>query len=101
MLDKQTFTIGILSLSAVILLAANILAPHTASTTYEAIQDNDYSMVTATAIQGGDALYVTDKRTGVMAVFTFDPARKSLVFQDAQPVQAAFAKALGAGGMRH
>ena len=33
-------------------------------------------------------------RTGIMAVFTFDPTRKTLLLQDAQPVQNAFAKAI-------
>jgi len=96
-LDKKTFAIGCLSVSAVILLAANMLAPRAANATYEAIQDNDYSMVTATAIQGGDALYVTEKRSGLMAVFIFDPNVHRLTPMDVQPVQAAFSKLAGKG----
>lgn len=92
MLDKKTFAIGILSLSAVILLVANILAPRTARATYETIENQDFAMVTATALGGGDAIYVTEKRSGLLAVFVFDPNRKSLDVMDVEPVQAAFSK---------
>lgn len=97
-LDKKTFIIGVLSLSAVLLLVANLLAPRIASATYNTIEDPDYSLVTATAIQGGDAVYITEKRSGIMAVFVYDPNRRTLVLQDSAPIQNAFAKALGAGG---
>jgi hypothetical protein len=99
MLDKKTFIIGVLSLSAVILLAANILAPRTVVAT-DSIQDNDYSLVTAKALQGGEALYVTDRQSGMMAVFVYDPNRRALVNKDVLPVQSAFAKLLNAGGVR-
>ncbi|HWE04634.1 MAG TPA: hypothetical protein VG326_19670 [Tepidisphaeraceae bacterium] len=95
MLDKKTFTIGVLTLSAVILAVANILAPSPVTASYNSVKDNsDFQMQTATAVGGGDALYVTEGRSGIMAVFTFDPTRKTLLLQDAQPVQNAFAKAI-------
>jgi hypothetical protein len=90
-MDKKTFLIGVLSLSAVILLAANFLAPRGVVAS-EAIQDNDYSLQTAKAPAGGDAVYVTDKRTGLMAVFVFSPQQKALIVSDVVPVQTAFAK---------
>jgi hypothetical protein len=92
MLDKKTFAIGVLSLSAVILLVANLLTPRNASATYETIQDNDYSMVTATALGGGDAVFVTEKRSGKMAMFVFDPNQKKLVPKVVTPIQTGFAK---------
>lgn len=97
MLDKKTFTIGVLSLSAVILLVANIFAPAPASASYNTIKDNDYQLQVANAIQGGDALYITDNRSGVMACFVFDPNRHTLVLQAAKPVQDAFAGEVKAG----
>ena len=99
-IDKKTFAIGCLSLSAVILVAANMLMPHAANANFLTIQDNDYSMVVATSVQGDDALYVTEKRSGLMAVFVFDANTHKLVPKDVQPIQAAFSKALagGAGG---
>src|SRR5665213_4538855 len=100
MLDKKSFYIGLLSLSAVILLVANILAPRPV-TASETIQTNDYALVTGKALQGGEALYVTDKQTGLMAVFIFDPNRRALVEKQVLPVQNAFAKILnGQGGFR-
>jgi hypothetical protein len=94
MIDKKAFTIAVLSLSALILLVANLIAPRPAQATYETIQDNDYSVVTATSPKGGDAIYVTDKRSGKQAVFIFDPNRRTLVLQDVQPMQRLFIKLL-------
>lgn len=90
MLDKKTFTIGVLTLSATLLLVANILAPHRAEANVT-IKDRDYQAVTThVANPGGDALYVTDNRTGNMAVFVFDPARKSLKLLGVKSVTDAF-----------
>lgn len=93
MVDKKTFTIGILSLSAVILLVANLLAPRPTSAAYETEHDNDYTMVIAPSTNG-DVVYLTEKRSGKMAAVTFNVGRRTLVLQDAQPVQNAFAKLL-------
>ena len=95
MLDKKTFTIGVLILSAVILAVANILAPSRATASYNSVRDDrNFEMQTATAVGGGDAIYITETRSGMMAVVTFDAASKRLVLQDAQPVQNAFAKSI-------
>jgi hypothetical protein len=91
MMDKKTFAIGVLSLSAVILLAANFLAPRGVIAA-DTIQDNDYSMQTGRAPAGGDAVFVTDKRTGMMAVLVFNNQKKALVAADVQPIQNAFSK---------
>jgi hypothetical protein len=94
MLDKKTFLIGLLSLSALLLLLANILAPRVATANYETTHDNNYNIVTATAIGGGDAIYIQDKNSGIMAVYVFNPNVKTLVLMDAQPIQNVFAKAI-------
>ena len=96
MVDKKTFIIGVLSLSAVILLVANIFAPHRAIAA-DSIRDNDYSLQTARAVTGGDCLYVTDNHTGLMAVFTYNPNAHKLESRDVQPVQNAFSKVLEGG----
>lgn len=101
MLDKKTFTIGVLSLSAVILLVANLLAPRGAQASYNTIKDNDFQLQTATSVQGGDALYVTDNRSGAMAVFVFDPNLHSLKPLDGKLVQSAFANLANMPGARH
>jgi hypothetical protein len=94
MLDKKTFAIGVLSLSALILFIANLIAPRPVHASYETIQDNDYWVQTGKAPQGGDAIFVTDKRTGKMAAFVFDPNQRRLVPLDVQPIQNAFAALL-------
>jgi hypothetical protein len=92
MLDKKTFVIAVLSLSAVILLVANLLAPRYAAASYSTIKDNDFQMQVATAPQGGDAVYITDNRSGAMAVLSYDPNIRSMSLVDGKTVQAAFAK---------
>jgi len=94
MLDKKTFAIGVLSLSAIVLIVANILAPRTASATYETTHDNDYSICTSTAPGGGDAIWITEKRSGGIAVFVYNPAQKTLQPMDSQLIQTVFAKAI-------
>lgn len=93
MLDKKTFAIGILSLSAVILLAINIVMPRSADATYSNTQDNDFSMLTGSVVGGGDALYITDKRSGKMLVMVYNPTRKELSLADSATIQTIFGKA--------
>ena len=90
MLDKKTFVLGVLSLSAVILVVANVLAPRPAAATYNTIKDRDFQMQTANSVTGGDALYITDNSTGKMVVFVWDVNVKSLVPKDIQYVQKPF-----------
>jgi hypothetical protein len=92
--DKRTFILGVLSLSAVILVAANILAPHGAVAD-TAIYNEAYQLQTGRINGGGEALYVTENRTGNMAVFVYSPNTKKLEAMDSKPVMAAF----GGGGV--
>jgi hypothetical protein len=93
MLDRKTFIIGILSLSAVILLAANIVVPRRAMAD-QLVKDRDYQAVTAAvASPGGDALYITDTHSGMMAVYVYDPSIKDLKLVGVKPVMAAFPNA--------
>ena len=89
MIDKKTFTIGVLSVTALILLAANLMLPQPAAGMV-AVKDRDYTAVTGKTTKGGDALFLTDNRTGMMAVFVFDPNVRSLKALDVQPVSDAF-----------
>lgn len=88
-MDAKSYSIGILFLTAVILFVAQFLPvqPATGST---AIRERDYSLVTARAVAGGDALYVADNRTGLVAVFTWDGARRTLEVRGVQPIADAF-----------
>jgi hypothetical protein len=93
MIDKKTFTIGILAVTALILLAANLMLPQPALAEV-AVKDRDYTAVTGRTTKGGDALFLTDNRTGMMAVFVYDPNSRSLRALDVRSVTEAF----GGGG---
>jgi hypothetical protein len=88
-MDKKTFTIGILSLTALMLLVANLLMPPRASANF-VVKDRDYQAVTAAIAPNDEGLYVLDTRSGTMALFAYDPGAKSLVLRDVQPIMNAF-----------
>ena len=93
-MDKKTYAIGLLSVTALILLLANLLAPTHTAVAGEVVKDRDYQAVTART-QRGDALYITDNRSGKMAVFVFNPNTRSLQVTAVQPLADAFAAAAG------
>jgi glucose dehydrogenase len=88
-MDKKTFAIGILSVTGLLLLLINMLAP-TTPVMADVIKDRDYQAVTAPMARGGDALYVIDNRTGKLGVFAYDNSRKSIASLDVQDVTSAF-----------
>jgi hypothetical protein len=92
-MDKKTYTVGILSLTAVILFVANLLVPSRVQADF-AIKDRSYQAVTARQQAGDEALYILDNQSGLMAVFSYDPSRKSLVVRAISPIQNAFAGAV-------
>jgi hypothetical protein len=88
-MDKKTYSIGILAITAVILLVANLFPPPQMAAA-EAIKERDFTVVTTRATQGGDALYICDNRTGMIAVFTWDAAARTIKLRDLKPVMDAF-----------
>jgi hypothetical protein len=77
-MKKKNFAISLLSLSAVVLMLANYFAPQQAQALMS-IKDRDFSLVTARTQNGGDTLYVLDNRSGRCAIFSYDPARRTIV----------------------
>lgn len=73
-MDKKTYAIGLLSVTALVLLVANLLAPRQLSA-IESVNDRDYQLVTARVKQGGDALYILDNASGRLAAITVTPGR--------------------------
>ncbi len=67
-MDKKTFSIGVLSITATLLLIANLFPMPTAQA-ITAIKDRDYTMATTRSQKGGEVLYVIDNRTGQVATF--------------------------------
>jgi hypothetical protein len=81
--------IAILGLTAVILMLLNYIVSHPAEAQV-AIKDRDYQVVTARVQTGGDGVYILDNRTGMLGVFTYDPASRRLTGRAAQPIMNAF-----------
>ena len=50
------------------------------------------TVVTAGVVQGGEGLYITDNRTGHLAVFTWDPASRTIKLRASRAVADAFAR---------
>ena len=95
--DKKSFLLGALSATAAALLAANLMYPGPAEAAV-AIKERDYTAVTGRTTKGGEALYLTDNRTGLMAVIVFDPGKRALDPVAVRPVADAFAGRGVAGG---
>jgi hypothetical protein len=68
-MKRQRIGIGLLSLTALLLLAAHWFVPAPAEGNV-VVKDRDYQLITARIQTGGDALYIIDNRTGQIAVFT-------------------------------
>jgi hypothetical protein len=89
-IDKKSFAVGVLSLTAVVLFVGNLMLPEPA-TANVVIKDRDYTAVTGRTTKGGEALYLTDNRTGLMGVFVFEPGRRAITPVAVTPVSDAFA----------
>jgi hypothetical protein len=90
-MDKKTFGIGILSITAALLFVAALLPTPKADAAF-AVMDRDYQVIAVKSQQGGDSLYVVDNRTGLVAVFAFDPRTRVLRPRQVRAVADAFAQ---------
>ena len=88
-IDKKSFAIGFLSASAVLLLAANLMVPDQAHAAVT-IKERDYTAVTGRTTKGGEALYLTDNRTGMLAVIGYDTGKRALTPLEVKSVSEAF-----------
>jgi hypothetical protein len=87
-MDKKAYAIGILTLTAVILFIAQFLPVRTAVAN-DSVGDRDYQMVTVRTQQGGDALYIFQRRSGNVAVFNWDPSDRRIKLRAVRNVQDA------------
>jgi hypothetical protein len=60
------------------LLAAALVFMPSAAPAQLAVKDGDFLACTFPMPNGSDALYVADTRSGLLAVFVYDPASRSL-----------------------
>lgn len=91
-MNRTSYALGILTLTATVMATALLIAPppSAAAPAGVVVRDRDYSMITAQLGAGGDGLYVMDHRRGVLAIFTFDNASRTLRLRAAAPLSRAF-----------
>jgi hypothetical protein len=70
-MDRKTFSIGILTLTAVLLFVACILPVKPAQGAFAVKDLSRYQLVTVTSQQGGDLLYIIDPQ-GKIVVLAYD-----------------------------
>ena len=87
--NPKNLSIGVLSITAVILFVAQFIPIQPALAT-EVLKDRDYTLVTATSQLGGDNIYITDNHSGQMAIFAWDPARRALALRGTGALTDAF-----------
>ena len=92
-MDSKTYGIGILTLTGVALLLANLFAPRPAAA-IESVSNDQAQAVTCRSAQGGDALYLLDQSSGKLAVFTVN-TRSGLKLMTVVDVESGF-RAAGA-----
>ena len=95
-MDSKTYGIGILTLTGVALLIANLYTPRQA-VGIEAVSNDDMQVVTARYGQGGDAVYLLDNSSGKLAVFTLDK-QSGLRLRAVADAETAFREAGNVGG---
>lgn len=88
-MDNKTFGIGILSLTALVLVVGNCLVPPSASAELS-IVGQGYTVVTAKVQNGGDGVYILDNRTGRIAIFTYDNGSRRLEPRTVRSLTDAF-----------
>ena len=96
-MDKKTYSIGILSVTALVLLVANLMTlPRSAEATNGIVYPGrDFQVVSSPVQTGGDALYILNNRTGMLAVFTYDTQARRMAPRVVTPITAAFPAATG------
>lgn len=87
-MDRKLLAICILTITAAALMIANFVIPTARADT--AVNSHDYQLVTARIQSGGEGLYIVDNRTGLMAIFTYDPQARNLLPRNVRPIADIF-----------
>ena len=76
-MDRKTFSIGILTLTAVLLFIACLMPVKPASAAFAVKDLSRYQMITVASQKGGDILYIIDPQ-GKIVVLGYDGNQKLL-----------------------
>ena len=101
MQDKNSFTIGVLSITATVLLVGVILTTLGGQNTVQAIgqtdRGGDYILVTGQFTNSNELIYITDAAAKRLYVYGYDWNRRSLVLWDWHDLKRTFENARGRG----
>jgi hypothetical protein len=86
---RNNAVIAALILSAMALSAVIFFVNPAPAPADFAVKDRDYQFVTASVQNGSDGLYILDNRSGLIAVFLYEPG-KGLVHKGTEPIADAF-----------
>ena len=77
-MDRKTFSIGILSLTAVILFVATLFPSNPARADFAVKDLRGIQLVTIANQQGGDALYIIEPQSNKVIVLAYNPGTRDL-----------------------
>ena len=89
-MDRKTFSIGILSLSALLLGIACLLPPKPADAALAVKDLRGTQLVTVASQAGGDLLFVIDQQSGKLLVLGYNNNTKDLRTLDVRPLEQVF-----------
>jgi hypothetical protein len=87
-MDRKSYAIGVLTVTAVVLFIAQFL-PVRPAMAADSVRDRDWQVVTARSTKGDESLYVTDGKTGTVAVFTWEPSERRIKLRSTRSVSDA------------
>jgi hypothetical protein len=87
-MDRKTFAIGVMMVTAVVLFIAQFMPVRTA-VAGDSVGDRDYQICTSRSIKGGEALYIFNRRSGTVAVFSWEPADRRVKLRAVRSVNDA------------
>jgi hypothetical protein len=70
-MDKKLVVIVVLTVTATMLMIANFVSQPAQAET--AVTGYGYQVATARMQQGGEGVYILDSRSGLLAIFSYDP----------------------------
>jgi hypothetical protein len=87
-MDRKTYSIGVLMVTAVVLFIAQFMPVRTA-VAGDSVGDRDYQIATSRSIKGGEALYIFHRRSGTVGVFSWEPSDRRVKLRAVRSVNDA------------
>lgn len=84
---RKNYLIGLLGLSAAALIVANVQLGSTARAD-QAVSGDEYQLVTGRTNRGDEALYILNRTKNLVAIFTWDENRRTVIVRDVRALDA-------------